>query len=130
MSPLAPLQADDPEYGKYWRAPLAGSVPICWPSRPILHTFLSALQADDPEYGKYWKVPLAPAAADPGASPGAKYRHQWFQMPDKVAAAGRAGGWAAVGGLLGGVRSGLWAGLLGAPYLPSLQSLLMSSSNT
>jgi hypothetical protein len=46
-------------------------------------SFLSCLQVDDAEYSKYWKAPAAPAAP-PESLAGGKYRHQWFQMPDKV----------------------------------------------
>ncbi|GAB4820816.1 hypothetical protein N2152v2_007862 [Parachlorella kessleri] len=43
---------------------------------------VTSITVDDAEYSKYWKAPVAPAAA-PEVQP-AKYRHQWFQMPDKV----------------------------------------------
>ncbi|KAL4443787.1 hypothetical protein ABPG75_011524 [Micractinium tetrahymenae] len=41
---------------------------------------------DDPEFSKYWKAPIAAsvAASIPDKPAGAKYRHQWFQSPDRV----------------------------------------------
>ncbi|PRW56670.1 phosphatase SGT1a [Chlorella sorokiniana] len=41
---------------------------------------------DDPEFSKYWKAPIAAAvaAAIPDKPVGSKYRHQWFQSPERV----------------------------------------------
>ncbi|KAI7844970.1 hypothetical protein COHA_001337 [Chlorella ohadii] len=41
---------------------------------------------DDPEFSKYWKAPVAAAVAAtiPDKPPGSKYRHQWFQSPERV----------------------------------------------
>ncbi|KAL4422064.1 hypothetical protein ABPG77_004880, partial [Micractinium sp. CCAP 211/92] len=44
------------------------------------------VKVDDPEFSKYWKAPITASAAAsiPDKPAGVKYRHQWFQSPDRV----------------------------------------------